>query len=58
MTNIDKPKTGGKESVSYFGNMFFTCPNDGQLILYEKVRIFYEKNCKDVDGFRIKFQGN
>ena len=29
MTNIDKPKTGGKESVTYFGNMFFTCPNDG-----------------------------
>ena len=28
MTNIDKPKTGGKESVTYFGNMFFTCPND------------------------------
>ena len=29
MTNIDKPKTGGKESVTYFGNRFFACPNDG-----------------------------
>ena len=29
MTNIDKPKTGGKESVTYFGYRFFTCPNDG-----------------------------
>ena len=29
MTNIDKPKTGGKESVTYFGNRFFTSPNDG-----------------------------
>ena len=29
MTNIDKPKTGGKESVTYFGNRFFTCPPDG-----------------------------
>ena len=29
MTNIDKPKTGGKESVTYFGNRFFTCSNDG-----------------------------
>ena len=29
MTNIDKPKPGGKESVTYFGNRFFTCPNDG-----------------------------
>ena len=29
MTNIDKPRPGGKESVTYFGNRFFTCPNDG-----------------------------
>ena len=29
MTNIDKPKTWSKESVTYFGNRFFTCPNDG-----------------------------
>ena len=29
MTNIDKPRTGGKESVTYFGNRFFTYPNDG-----------------------------
>ena len=29
MTNIAKPKTGSKESVTYFGNRFFTCPNDG-----------------------------
>ena len=29
MTDIDKPKTGGKESVTYFGNRFFTFPNDG-----------------------------
>ena len=29
MTNIDKPKSDGKESVTYFGNRFFTCPNDG-----------------------------
>ena len=29
MTNIDKPKTGGNESVTYFGNRFFTCSNDG-----------------------------
>ena len=25
MTNIDKPKKSGKESVTYFGNRFFTC---------------------------------
>ena len=29
MTSIDKPKTSGKESVTYFGNRFFTCTNDG-----------------------------
>ena len=29
MTNIDKPKTSGKESVLYFGSRFFTCTNDG-----------------------------
>ena len=29
MIYIDKPKTGGRESVTYFGKMFFTCPNDG-----------------------------
>ena len=29
MTNIGKPKTGGKESVTYFGIRFFTCPDDG-----------------------------
>ena len=26
MTNIDQPKTGGKESVTNFGNRFFTSP--------------------------------
>ena len=29
MTNIDKPKTSGKESVTYFGNRFFTSTNNG-----------------------------
>ena len=29
MTNNDKQKLGGKESVTSFGNRFFTCSNDG-----------------------------
>ena len=58
MNNIDKPKSGGKESVTYFGNRFFTCPNDGLLVLYERVRMLYERIYKDVNGFRIKYQGN
>ena len=29
MTNIDKLKSGGKESVTYFDNRFFTGLNDG-----------------------------
>ena len=29
MTSIDKPKKGGKESVTYFVNRFFTCTNGG-----------------------------
>ena len=58
MTNIDRTKTGGKESVTYFGNRFFTCPNDGYMVLYERVRMLYERICKDVNGFRIKYQGN
>ena len=29
MTNIDKPKPDGEESLTYFGNRFFTSPSDG-----------------------------
>ena len=29
MTNIEKPKNCGKETVTDFGNRFLTSPNDG-----------------------------
>ena len=58
MTNIDKPETGSKESVTLFGNRFFISPNYVLLVLYERVRILYERIGKYVNGFRIKYQGN
>ena len=58
MTNIDKPKTGGKESVTYFGNMFSYLSNWWITGSLWKGSDSLWKYCKDVNGFRIKFQGN
>ena len=58
MINYDKLKTGHKESLTHFGNRFFTSLNDGLLVLYERVRMLYERIGKYVKGFRIKYQGN